>query len=631
MSEQVRFPRRSVLGLMGASLGAALLRPMHAGAQTVGPDKGARHGLSIFGELNYPAGFKHFDYVNPDAPKGGTLSETPSTGAFNASLLTFDTLNGYILKGNAPPRLDFIFDTLMVRALDEPDAVYGLVAESVQVMEGGNKLQFRLRDAARFHDGTPLTAEDAAFSFMLLKEKGHPLIALNLREMKKAEAADKRTLVVTFTGKQTRDLAIFVASTLPIFSKAYYTAKKFDATTLEPPLASGPYKIGSFKAGDNITYQRVPDYWARDLNVNIGNWNFDRIRLEFYRDRTAGFEAFSAGQYLFREEFTSKVWATQYNFPAVKDGRVTRVTLPDHTPSGAQGWFINARREKFSDPRVREALNLAFDFEWTNKNLFYGLYKRTSSFFENSPMRAEGLPSAEELALLEPFRASLSPAAFGPAVVAPASDGTGQDRKQLRRAAELLDEAGWKVSGGVRRNAKGEALTIEFLGDDPVFQRVEGPYAKNLKLIGIDARSRLVDSAQFQDRLKSFDFDFTVQRYSLGLTPGIEMRSYWSSEFAAIPGSRNLCGIANPAVDALIEKVIAAEARAQQVVAARALDRVLRAGQFWIPQWYKASYTMAFWNIFDRPKIAAKYDRAVEQTWWVDAARAAKLGMKGQG
>lgn len=623
------FHRRNVLELMGASLGVALLPQAPARAQVPARDMGPRHGMSIFGELKYADGFSHFDYVNPRAPKGGTLSQMPSTGAYNASLLTFDTLNGFILKGNAPPGLELVFDTLMTRALDEPDAVYGLVAESVEVVAKGNKLVFRMREAARFHDGTPLTAADAAFSFMLLKEKGHPLIALNLREMESAEARDKHTLVITFTGNQTRDLPILVAGTLPIFSRAYYTANKFEATTLAPPLGGGPYRIGTFKAGDNITYERVDDYWARDLNVNVGNWNFERIRLEFYRDRTAGFEAFSAGHYLFREEFTSKVWATQYKFPAVKDGRVKLVTLPDNTPSGAQGWFINARREKFADIRVREALTLAFDFEWTNKNLFYGLYKRTSSFFENSPMRAEGMPGPEELALLEPYRGSISPAVFGPAITAPVSDGTGQDRKHLRRAAELLDQAGWKISGGVRRNARNEALTIEFLGDDPVFQRVEGPYAKNLRLIGIEARSRLVDSAQFQDRLKSFDFDLTVQRYSLGLTPGIEMRSYWNSEFAGIPGSRNLCGIANPAIDALIEKVIAAETRAQQVVAARALDRVLRAGQFWIPQWYKASHTLAYWDIYDRPAIAPKYDRGVEHTWWVNAERAGKLGIKG--
>lgn len=623
---QALLSRRHVLALMGTCAGAALLSGTRAFASVV--PEGLRHGMSIFGELKYAKDFAHFDYVNPDAPKGGTLSQTPANGAFNASLLTFDTLNGYILKGNAPPRLDLIFDTLMARAFDEPDAVYGLVAESVE-MTGPNALTFRLRPEAHFHNGTALTAKDVAFSFLLLKDKGHPLISINLREMKTVKALDAATVEITFTGEQTRDLPLMIASMLPIFSQAYYSTRDFDQTTLEPPLGSGPYKIGTFKAGDNINYDRVDGYWARDLNVNRGNWNFDRLRLEFFRDRTAGFESFSSGHTLFREEFTSKVWATQYNFPAVNDGRVVQLVLPDHTPSGAQGWFINARREKFADPRVREALTLAFDFEWMNKNLFFGLYKRTSSFFENSPMRAEGLPSAAELTLLEPFRSTLTPDVFGPAVTAPVSDASGQDRKLLRQAAKLLEDAGWTIQDGVRRNARGEALTIEFLGDDPVFQRVEGPYAKNLRLLGIEAKSRLVDSAQFQDRIKSYDFDFTVQRYSLGLTPGIEMRSYWGSEFANEPGSRNLCGIANPAIDTLIELVIAAKTRDDQVVAARALDRCLRAGHYWVPQWYKASYALAFWDIYERPAVAPLYDRGVEQTWWVNKDKAAKLGLEG--
>ncbi|HEX7776838.1 MAG TPA: extracellular solute-binding protein, partial [Parvibaculum sp.] len=520
------FSRRDALALFGAAGSAAFL-PGTAWAEAKAIDTAPRHGLSIFGELKYPKGFAHFDYVNAAAPKGGTLSQMPATGAYNASLLTFDTLNGFILKGNAPSGLEYIFDTLMARALDEPDAVYGLVAESVQVMEKGDKLVFHLREAARFHDGTPLTAEDAAFSFLLLKAKGHPLISSYLREMKDAKATDKRTLVVTFTGRQTRDLPIFVASTLPIFSKAFYTTNKFEETTLTPPLGSGPYRIGDFKAGDHIVYERVGDYWARDLNVNAGQWNFQKIRFEFYRERTAGFEAFTAGHYYFREEFTSKVWATQYDFPAVKDGRVKLETLPDHTPSGAQGWFLNMRRDKFQDARVREALILAFDFEWANKNFFYGLYKRTASFFENSPMRATGVPDAAELKVLEPYRATLAPEIFGPVFTPPISDGSGQDRKLLRHAAELLDQAGWKVVGGVRQNAKGEALTIEFLGDDPLFERIEGPFIKNLKLLGIAAHSRVVDSAQYQDRLKSFDLDVTVQRYQMGLTPGIELRGYW--------------------------------------------------------------------------------------------------------
>ena len=620
--------RRHMLALTAGTAGAALFAPArHALASTKA--SGPRHGMSIFGELKYAIDFPHFDYVNPDAPKGGTLSQVPVNGAYNASLQTFDTLNGYVLKGNSPPRLDFIFDTLMVRAFDEPDAVYGLVALSAEAKAGGNEYIFKLRPEARFHDGSKLTATDVAFSFMLLKDKGYPTIKLNLREMTKAEAVDAQTLRVTFSGDQTRDLPLFIASTLPIFSAAYYATREFDETTLEPPLGSGPYKIGKFKAGDSINYDRFDDYWARDLNVNRGCWNFERLRYEFYRDRTAGFEAFSSGRNLFREEFTSKVWATQYNFPAVKDGRVKLETLPDHTPSGAQGWFINTRREKFSDPRVREALVLAFDFEWTNRNLFYNLYRRTSSFFENSPMRAEGKPSAGEVALLEPYRDELPAAAFGPAVTAPVSDGSGQDRKLLKQAVKLLEDAGWRIKDGIRCNAMGEPLTIEFLNDEPSIQRFEGPYAKNLRLLGIDAKSRLVDSAQYQKRLKTYDFDLTIQRYSLGLTPGIEMRAFWNSEFSKSPGSRNLCGIENPAIDALIEKSIAADTRENQIIVTRALDRVLRAGHYWIPQWNKASYTIAYWDMFERPATPALYDRAVELTWWANEDKAAKLGLKG--
>ncbi|PKQ01609.1 MAG: hypothetical protein CVT73_22550, partial [Alphaproteobacteria bacterium HGW-Alphaproteobacteria-12] len=499
---------------------------------------------------------------------------------------------------------------------DEPDALYGLVAESVEISDDGNRLVFHLRDGARFHDGTPLTAEDAAFSFMLLKEKGHPLIAQNVKEMASAEAVDERTLAVTLTGKQTRDLPLFIAGTLPIFSKAFYTEQDFADASLTPPLGSGPYKVGDFRAGRFVSYARVADYWGQDLPVNRGQWNFDTVRFEYFRDRTAQFEAFKAGGYLFREEFTSKTWATEYDFPAVKDGRVKLLTLPDDTPSGAQGWFLNTRRPKFQDIRVREAIGLAFDFAWTNKNLFYDLYKRTESYFENSPMKATGEPDADELALLEPWRGEVPDAVFGPAVTPPESDGSGQDRALLRRAAALLDEAGWKIADGKRRNAAGEAFSIEFLDNDPMVERLVAPLAKNLRLLGIDARSRQIDSSQYQLRRDTYDFDVVMQRYSLSLTPGVEVRSYWSSDFAKIPGGRNLSGISSPAIDALIEQVIAAPTREAQIVAARALDRVLRAGHYWVPQWHKNVHNLAFWDKFAWPETKPRYDRGVLATWW---------------
>ncbi|MCW5725929.1 extracellular solute-binding protein [Parvibaculum sp.] len=620
MSEPLRLSRRRVVSLAGAALALPWL-PRGLRAEPAG-----RHGLSIFGALKYGPDFPHFDYVNPAAPKGGTFSQIGPTTAFNASFYTFDTLNGYILRGNAAQGLALIFDTLMARAFDEPDALYGLVAESVEVSEDGNRYIFHLREGAQFHDGTPLTAEDAAFSFLLLKEKGHPLISQNMSEVANAEALDARTLEIVFTGKQTRDLPLFIAGGLPIFSKAYYTANDFTEASLTPPLGSGPYRIGNFRAARFIDYERVDGYWGRDLPVNVGQWNFDRIRFEYFRDRTAQFESFKAGNYLFREEFTSKTWATEYNFPAVRDGRVKLLTLPDDTPSGAQGWFLNTRREKFKDPRVREALGLAFDFEWTNKNLFYGLYKRTESYFENSPMKAEGEPDAAELALLEPFRDVLPAAVFGPAIVPPASDGSGQDRGLLRRAATLLDEAGWRIAEGMRRNADGQTLSVEFLDDEPMFERIVAPLVKNLRLLGVAATIRQVDTSQYQERMNSYDFDASIRRFSLGLTPGIELRSYWNSKFADVPGGRNLSGIANPAVDALIEIVIAAGSREEQTVAARALDRVLRAGHYWIPQWHKNSHHLAFWDIFGRPETKPKYERGVIRTWWVEADAAATTG-----
>ena len=614
--------RRELLALAGGTAAAALLP---GGIARAGE---RRHGMSIFGELKYGPGFRHFDYVNPAAPKGGRFSQVGPTAAFNASFYTFDTLNGYVLRGSAPQGLNLIFDTLMARAYDEPDALYGLLAESVEASADGKTLIFHMRPEARFHDGTALTAEDAAFSFALLKEQGHPLIAQSLREMASATARGPHTLEIGFTGNETRDLPLFIAGVLPVFSKAYYTKNDFSASTLLPPLGSGPYRIGEFRAGRQITYRRVEDYWGRDLPVNVGHWNFDRVRFEYFRDRTAQFEAFKAGNYLFREEFTSKVWATEYNFPAVRDGRVKLMELPDETPSGAQGWFLNMRRAKFQDRRVREALTLAFDFEWTNKNIFYDLYKRTESYFENSPMKAEGEPSAEEMKLLEPFRDALPPEVFGPTVRPPVSDGSGQDRRLLRRAAQLLDEAGWTVQGGQRRNAAGETLSIEFLDNDPMIERLTAPLIKNLRLLGIDANTRLVDSSQHQQRRDNYDFDVMMQRYSLGLTPGIEIRSYWASAFAAVPGGRNLSGISDPAVDALIEKVIAAKTRDEQIAAARALDRVLRANHYWIPQWHKNLHHIAFWDRFAWPETKPKYTRGVLETWWSDETETGLSGAK---
>ena len=620
----MRLSRRDLLAGTAAIAGLSCLPARSAWATDAafGPRK---HGLSVFGDLKYPADFAHFGYVNPAAPKGGTLALVPSNWAFNQNPQTFNTLNTLILKGDAPVGLTIIYDSLMVRALDEPDAVYGLVAEGVEASADRNTYRFYLRPEARWHDGTALTADDVAFTLTTLKEKGHPLISQTIREMASAEAISPAEVQVTFTGDQARDLVQTVAG-LPIISKAYYAGRPFDETTMDLPLGSGPYRVGLFNAGRFIDYERVDDYWGKDLPVVQGQYNFDKIRYEFYRDRDVAFEAFKAGRYLYREEFTSRVWATGYNFPAVQDERVKLETLPDDTPSGAQGWFINTRLKKFSDPRVREALIYAFDFEWTNRTLFYDLYKRTHSYFQNSDMMAHGAPDEAELKLLEPWRGKVPDEVFGEPFSPPVSNGSGQDRKLLRHSARLLKEAGWTVVDGVLKNGEGETLSVEFLDNEPTFDRVVQPYIRNLKLLGIDARSRTVDASQYQNRLNEFDFDLVIRRYSMSPTPGEAIKQFWTTGSASVPGSNNLSGIQDPAIDALTDLVIDAETRAKQITAARALDRVLRAGRYWVPQWYKASHNVAYWDVYDRPPEKPRYSLGVAETWWIDADQAAKLG-----
>jgi microcin C transport system substrate-binding protein len=579
-----------------------------------------RHGLSVFGELKYPADFQHFDYVNPDAPKGGRMI-TLGTGGAN----TFDNLNGFILKGDAAQGLDLLFDSLMVRAQDEPDAVYGLIAKSADVAADGMSVTFKLRPEAKFADGTPVTADDVVFSFKTLKEKGHPAIAQPLHDVVSAEALDPQTVRYTFKGTLTRDLPIAVAQ-LPVLSKAYYSKQPFEETSLKPPLGSGPYRIKDFKPGTYITYTRRNDYWAKDLPVNRGRYNFDEIRYDYFRDRNIELEALKSGQVDFREEFSSVNWATGYDIPAVKDGRLIKALLPDNRPSGAQGFFINTRLDKFKDPRVRLALDLVFDFEWSNKKLFYGLYKRTTSYFENSDMKATGLPTPEELALLNPYKDKLPSEVFGEPYTPPVTDGSGNNRDNLKKARDLLIAAGWKPGADhVLHNAKGEPLTIEFLDFESAFERITVPYTDNLRRIGVNASWRLVDPSQYEQRVKSFDFDVTTQRYALRLTPGVEMRSYWGSDAAKTNGSFNLAGIADPVVDALIDKVIAAKSRTELTTATHAIDRVLRAGHYWVPHWYKASYSVAYWNKYSHPKVQPKYDEGVLDTWWFDPKKAAAL------
>ncbi len=622
-----RTSRRHVLKTAaGAAAGLAVARVLPGIA--VAAEDAERHGISAFGDLKYPAGFAHFDYVDPKAPKGGSFSQIGPSRQYNQSFLTFNSLNSYILRGDAAQGIELTFASLMVRATDEPDAMYGLAARSVRMTPDGLIYTFTLRPEARFHDGSKLTAHDAAFSLTVLKEKGHPIITQFLRDFIGAEATDDTTLVARFKQKRGRDVPLFVAS-LPIFSKAYYSKRPFEESTLDIPLGSGPYKVGRFESGRYIEYERVKDWWASRLPVTQGLYNFDTVRFEYYRDRDVAFEGFTGKNYLFREEFTSRIWATRYDFPAIKDGRVKQDVLADETPSGAQGWFINTRHKKFSDPRVREALITAFDFEWTNKNLMYGSYDRTHSVFQNSDMMAVGKPGSGELALLEPFRGKVADEVFGEPFVPPVSDGSGQDRNQLRKSMQLLQSAGFASKDGKRVTASGESFAIEFLLEEPSFKPHHEVYIKNLKLLGIDATLRIVDPVQYRARLDAFDFDMCVQRFSFSTTPGDSLRSYFSSQAAAMKGSQNLAGISDPAVDTLVDRIIEAKDRPTLVTACKALDRVIRAGRYWVPHWYKASHWIAYWDMFSRPPKKPRYARGIPETWWYDAEKAAKLERRG--
>jgi microcin C transport system substrate-binding protein len=618
--------RRHVLGLGVGALSAAQF-----GLPAFAEDVAETHGLSVFGDLKYPADFHHFDYADPAAPKGGLFSTIPSSRLYNQSFFTFSSLNAFILKGEGACGMELTFATLMARAGDEPDAVYGQVAKSVQISPDKLTYRFVLRPEARFHDGTKLTAHDVAFSLTILKEKGHPLVVLQMRDMVKAEALDDATLVVTFAEKRARDVPLYVA-TLPIFSKAYYATRPFDETTLEIPLGSGPYKVGKFEANRYVEYDRVKDWWGADLPASRGHFNFDVVRLEFYRDRDVAFEGFSGKNYLYREEFTSRIWATRYDFPAIKDGRVKREVVPDQAPAGAQGWFMNTRRKQFRDPRVREAIGCAFDFEWTNKTVMYGAYARTISPFQNSDMVATGLPSPEELKLLEPFRGKVPDEVFGEPFVPPVSDGSGQDRALLRKATQLLNDAGCKIKDGKRMLPDGDAFRIEFLLDEPTFQPHHAPFLKNLGTLGIEATLRMVDAVQFRARVEDFDFDVTTERLSISSTPGDSIRPTFSSQAAATKGSFNLAGIADPVIDALLEKILAVETRVELTAACRAFDRVFRAGRYWVPHWYRGNHPLAYWDVFDHPKILPRYPIENYVTnvgerilWWYDGNKAAKL------
>ncbi len=496
------------------------------------------HGVSSFGELKYPEGFAHFDYVNPEAPKGGEMS----TWAFG----TFDSLTPYILKGNAAAMSTAFYDSLLTGTLDEPDSMYGLVAESVEYPESREWIIFHMRPEATFRDGTPVTAEDVVFSFNILVEKGLPSFRVQFNDIEKAEALDEHTVKFTFDPDGPLRELLMTAGGLPIFSKAYYEDRDFAESSLEPPMGSGAYELLSVDPGRSVAYKLRDDYWAKDLPVNVGQNNFDILRVEYFADYTTAFEAFKGGAYTYREEYQSRIWATGYNFPAIEEGTIEVETLPDGRPAGTQGFWFNLRREKFQDPRLREAIGMAFNFEWANESLFYGLYDRTDSFWENSQtLQATGMPSEAELELLEPIREHIPETVFTDEAFTPATSSSTElaDRRTLRQAGRLLNEAGWEVGDDGFRYKDGERLTIEVLNDSPSFERIINPYIENLKRLGIEARANRVDAAEAQERQKNFEYDIVTQRFAMSQTPGDELRSVFGSETADVPGSSNIAGL----------------------------------------------------------------------------------------
>jgi len=617
------FTRRAALKAgAGGALAALLARPLAASAD----DLVETHGLSSFGDLALPPDFPHFSYVNPQAPTGGLLSlQITGTGG-NQNFDTFDTLNIYSWKGNGAAGMSATFDTLMTANGDEPDSVYGLLAQSVRV--SGDKLdyRFRLRSEARFFDGSKVTAADVAFSLNVLKDKGHPIYAQLLKEVESADPEGDDVVHVRFVKGRSRDAHLIVVG-MPVFSAAWWKGRDFTAATLDAPLGSGPYQVKTFEQGRFIEFGRRPDYWGAKLPVNLGQNNFDRLRFEYYRERQVAFEAFKAGAINYHEEFTSRFWATAYDFPAAKDGRVKKEVLHDGSPSRTQGWYLNTRREQFKDSRVREAIGLAFDFEWTNKNVMYSAYKRIVSFFPNTDMEAKGKPGSEELKLLEPFRDKLAASVFGEPYTPPASDGSGFDRTLLKQAYELLLAAGCKRVGEAMMLPNGKPLTIEFLDSNSALQPHTMPFIQNLGKLGIQANMRIVDAAQYKSRTDAFDFDVVTTASGGSTTPGADLRVAFTSAAAAQNASRNLAGISDPVVDALVETIAAAKSREDLNAACRALDRVLRAGHYWVPMWYRDTYWVAYWDAFARPERQPKLGVGAPGTWWWDEAKAKTIGL----
>lgn len=621
----MRFSRRE---FVKTAAGAALALPLTGRLSLASnPTETPLHGISSFGELKYPAGFEHFDFASPEAPTGGLFNFSPSNWGFNQNTQTFNTLNSFVLQGEAPPRMELCFDTLMSEAWDEPDALYGLLAETVTISPDRNTYRFELRSQARFHDGSPVTAHDVAWSVATLKDDGHPQLALDLINVSSATAIDDRTVEIVFNGKQSDRVILAIASTLPVFSRKWFGERKITDVALEVMLSSGRYEVRDFSAGQYIAYGRVADYWGRDLPVSRGLDHFEEVRIEFFRERQAAFEAFKKGNIGWREEFTSKTWATEYDFPARQEGKVRLAEFPEERNPSMQAFAVNTRRAKFAHPATRRAIARLFDFEWTNRNLFFDAYVRSDSLFEGSDFKASGMPGEAEMAVLDPLRNLLDPAVFGEAIVQPPSDGTGRDRRMFREADRLLALAGWNKRNGRMVNEAGEQLSIEFLIDSQVFERILAPYSENLRIMGVAVELRQVDPSQYQSRIEAHDFDIMMVAYNFQANPtGESLRQFFHSSSANRNGAKNHPGIADPGIDALVEKASQARSREELVAAIRALDRALRAGQYWIPNWHAASHRVACWDMFGWKDPKPDYAFPVERLWWFDETRAKAIG-----
>jgi microcin C transport system substrate-binding protein len=588
-----------VVGLVLALAGAAIA----AGE--------GNYGLSLFGELKYPPDFKHFEYVEPNAPPGGTMR-------FSA-IGTYDTLNPYVVKGVPAAGISMTVDTLTVASEDEPGSEYGLVAETIDLAPDKLSVLYTLRKGARFHDGSPMTPADVVWTFETLRTKGHPMYRSYYGDVTKVEQEGERAVRFRFKSAENRELPQILGQ-MPVLPKKYWEGRDFAKTTLEPPLGSGAYKVEAIDPGRSITYRRVADYWGAQLPVKKGRHNVDVIRYDYYRDGTIALEAFKAGQYDVRRENSSKSWATGYDSPALREGLIKKEVIPNQLPSGMQGFGYNLRRPLFQDPRMRAALAYAFDFEWSNKNLFYGSYARTRSYFDNSELAATGVPEGEELKILEPYRGKVPDEVFTKEYNPPAYDGSGNIRDGVREALQLLKAAGWVFKNEKLVNGKtGEPFTFEILLSDPQMERIVLPFTKNLERMGVTARVRTVDVAQYEKRMETFDFDVAVVVFGQSLSPGNEQREYWSSKAADLEGSRNLIGIKNPVVDELIEELIRAPDRKSLIAHTRALDRVLQYGYYVIPNFHLSAFWVAYWDKFRRPKISPKYGLGID-TWWVDPA-----------